>query len=183
MIRDDETGVTPLRGQRPGEAWEAKPPRGYSWPPFQDGNAAARVHGARSEREIGPRAVEIMTALLEDPAQPDHVRSPVFRHHVWAWARAESVAGLLFDYLAGLSFDEMVTPRLAATRSPVDLWKVADGHAGRLRSSLGLDPAGYAKIRRDLGLSQRASEEALEQLSAAGAAIVAKRRELGAGQG
>ena len=182
MIRDDETGVTPLRGQRAGEEWEAKPARGYSWEPFGEGNTAGRVHGAHSEREIG-RGPGRSWPRCSRSGSAGSCAVPGVPQHVWAWARAEAVTERMFDYLASLSFEEMVTPRLAATRSPVDLWKSTDAHAARLRQSLGLDPRGYAALRRDLGLSQRAAEESLGRLSDAGAAIVARRRELESGPG
>lgn len=133
------------------------------------------MHGAWSERAIAPRAERFATALLEDAQIPDHVRSPVFAAAVQAWARAEAVASLLFDHLAGLEVEAMMTPRLAAARAQVDLWRAMEAHAASLRSKLGLDPVGYARIAKDLGIANRASEDALERMAKAGREIRERR--------
>jgi hypothetical protein len=151
------------------------PARGYSWPPFQPGHTMSVVHGAWSERAVGPRADAIATAVLEDADFPDHVRSPVFRMSLAAWARAEAVASLLYDYLVTLGPEAMMTPRLAGTRAPADLWRAADAHAAKLRSELGLSPVSYAKIAKDLGLAGRAAEDALERMAKAGREIRERR--------
>jgi hypothetical protein len=170
----DVTGVRAASGNGAGKG----PARGYSWPPFEPGNAAAFVHGAFSERAIAPRAEALARAVLEDGEFPDHVRSPVFRISLAAWTRAEAVASLLFDHLITLGAEQMMTPRLAGTRAPVDLWRAADAHAAKLRGELGLSPVSYARIAKDLGIANRASEDALERMAKAGREI-RERREAG----
>jgi hypothetical protein len=136
------------------------------------------VHGAWSDRAIAPRAGALEAAVLESAEFPDHVRSPVFRMALAAWARSEAVASLLFEHLATLGADAMMTPRLAGTRAPVDLWRAADAHAAKLRGELGLSPVSYARIAKDLGIANRASEDALERMANAGREI-RERREAG----
>jgi hypothetical protein len=133
------------------------------------------VHGAYSDRVAGARAEVLMTSVLEDAECPDHLRSPMFRFTLGAWCRAESVASVLYEYIMTLSTEEMMTPRLAGTRAPVDLWKAADAHAANLRSKLGLDPVSYARIAKDLGIASKASEDALGRLAETGKGIVERR--------
>jgi hypothetical protein len=183
VSRDEQQGVTPLKGRRKkaGDGPEAGngegkgPARGYSWPPFEPGNTKSLVHGAYSERVVAPRAEALMTSVLEDAESPDHVRTPMFRFTLAAWCRAETVAGVLYEHIMSLSTEEMMTPRLAGTRSPVDLWKAADAHAANLRSKLGLDPVSYARIAKDLGIASKASEDALGRLAETGKSIVERR--------
>lgn len=160
-------GVRPAGGKGPA--------RGYSWPPFAPGHTMSVVHGAFSERAVAPRAEALMTAVLEDGEFPDHVRSAVFRMSLAAWARAEAVASLLFDHVVTLGAEQMMTPRLAGTRAPVDLWRAADAHAAKLRGELGLSPVSYARIAKDLGLAGRSAEEALERMAQAGREIRERR--------
>jgi hypothetical protein len=196
VTRDEQTGVTPLTGAERTRRWRERrrqdpqdataaadgevtgvrkgtgtPARGYSWPPFQPGHTVNLVHGARCEKMIAPRAQALETAVMESAEFPDLVRSPVFRMSLTAWTRAEAVASLLYEYIAGLEPGEMMTPRLAGTRAPVDLWRTAESHAAKLRGELGLTPTGYAKISRDLGLAGRAADEALERMASAGRQI------------
>ena len=115
---------------------------------------------------------------------PDHIRTPAFASAAGAWARAEAVAEVLFNHMGAMTVEDMISPPLPGTKVPVDTWRMADAHASRLRSKLGLDPQGYARIRRDLGLADRAEDAALERLSQAGAQIVRRRAEaLGPGEG
>jgi hypothetical protein len=125
---------------------------------------------------VGPRAEALAAAVLEDAEFPDHVRSAVFRMSLAAWARAEAVASLLFDYLVTLGPEQMMTPRLAGTRAPADLWRAADAHAAKLRSELGLSPVSYAKIAKDLGIASKASEDALKAMQDAGRQIRERRQ-------
>lgn len=156
-------------GRQPGGSWQPEFPGQRE--PFTEGNTAAEVHGARSERKIGPRAAELAAALLADPATPQHLRRPEFGPAVQAWARAEAVASLLFDWLADLDITVMTTPRKAATKAPVDLWRSADAHAATLRARLGLDPLAAARIAKDLGLAHQAAEGALTAMAETGRAL------------
>ena len=204
--RDEQRGVSPLRGvpagedrgEDPGEADDAGegggkrstgargksqgpgrggPARGYSWPPFQEGNTAAVKHGAHSESVVQPRARAILLAVLEDPAMPDHVRTAAFASAAGAWARAEAVAELLFEHMGAMSVEAMIAPPMPGTRAPIDVWRAADAHASRLRSKLGLDPGSYARIARDLGIADRALDAGLDRMSRTGAQLVTRHAE------
>jgi hypothetical protein len=187
VTRDEQQGVTPLRGRRPkgrpagsglkdDGSWE--PEFEGQRPPYAPGNTSAMVHGARSERTIRPLAEQLMQAILEDAEQPDHLRSPMFRFTLSECCRAQAVAEILFDYIDSLGVEDMVRPRLSGTKSPVDQWKAAAAHAASLRSKLGLDPVSYARIAKDLGLASKASEDAIGRLAETGKGIV-ERREAG----
>lgn len=142
-------------------------------PPFAPGNESAVVHGARSERHVGPLAARIAAELLADPDTPAHIREPVFAASVQAWARAEAVVRLLWAWLAdrdimsGLTAlastieDEVrakgKTNRKSVTRTipaVLDQLRRWESIASSLRSKLGLDPASAAKVGRDLALAR-----------------------------
>jgi hypothetical protein len=138
-------------------------------------------HGARSEAALVPLAEQIFTKLLEDPAMPDHVRSPAFLMEGAAWSRAEAAAALLWRHIGEVGIEAATRLDPGRVRSLMDIWMSAERTAGSFRSKLGLNPVAYSGIARDLGIGARASEDALERLSAQGRAIVARRGELEAG--
>lgn len=140
-------------------------------PPFQPGHTQSLVHGARSERRVGPLAAQIAAALLADDETPAHVRSPLFASAVHAWARAEAVTALLWRYLeeqddivaamtetsTGVETEETtskgnVKRRTASRRVASVLSELhrAETRALSARSRLGLDPASASRIARDL---------------------------------
>lgn len=143
-------------------------------------------HGGRSERVVLPRAREILTATLENPRMPDHVRSPAFAVAVAEWAKAEAVAELVYEWavrqIADGGMAAVMMPPMPGTKPPLETWRGLHAHAARLRARVGLDPVSYAALAKDLGIAQRAADDALERMAARGAEITA-RRELEAGGG
>jgi hypothetical protein len=138
-------------------------------PPFRPGHTASMVHGATSERLIGPLAERIAADLLADKDTPDHLREPVFAPAVMAWARAEAVCQQLREFLDGQSIEEALTElttieedeerdktraRRTSTAKRVtaalDMSRRWEAHAMNLRRSLGLDPASAARVGRDV---------------------------------
>lgn len=167
-------------------------------PPFESGNTRAVVHGARSERHVGPLAARIAQELLEDADTPGHLREPLFAASVQAWARAEAVCRLLWAWLeerdvmaaltavATTSEDETAsggkTTRKSVTRtigSVLDQLRRYESIASSLRSKLGLDPASAAKVGRDLALTRHLNAAPLD----AALAEIERRRALTAGSG
>jgi hypothetical protein len=73
---------------------EPQPARGYSWPPFEDGNAAALVHGAQSERAINSRADQVYAELL---AHAPYLNEPRFIPPVNRYLQAAAREALLHD--------------------------------------------------------------------------------------
>lgn len=192
--RDEQSGVTPLHGPRgghknPGTGRTSGIQPDGTWVPayrgqrrpFAEGNDAAVTHGATSPAKIKPRAEAIINSVLEDPLMPGHLRSPAFRYALQAWAEAEAASSLLYDWIAEQSIETLVFPRLGATRAPIELWQTMAKTAATLRGKLGLDPASYSKISKNLGLEKKAAEDGLTLLATAGAAIVAARAEITAG--
>lgn len=192
---DEQQGnVTPLQGRRPGprsrqpsarhgdtgdwtEAFESQRP------PFGKGHIINQVHGARNNRDVAVRARAILNEAVDNEAMPDHLRSVPFRAAVEAWARTEAMASLIWDYLVGLDPEDMMTARLGGTKSPVDLWQILENRAATMRGRLGLDPVSYAKIMKDLGLTEKRIEDGLARLAGKGAEIVSKRGEIESGSG
>ena len=158
------------------------------------------VHGARSERKVGPLAVQLARDLLTDPDVPPHIREPMFAASVQAWARAEAVVRLLWqwledrDVMAGLTSATTVTEdeeqkggktrRKSLTRSVasvIDTLRKYEVHAANLRSKLGLDPASAARVGRDLALARHMNAGATPLDDAL--AEMQRNRELAAGGG
>ena len=171
------------------------PARGYSWPPFAPGNTVALVHGAKSERSVAPLAEKIAAGLLTHPSCPDYLQEPAYGPVVAAWSRAEAVTQLLWQYLDGMDAERAltetitgeedethgeggsITRRSASTRVMSVLGELhrAETRAMNLRGRLGLDPVSRAKIAKDLGIAQRASDDALTRLGETGKAIRERR--------
>ena len=142
-------------------------------PPFPPGHEMSLVHGARSERKVGPLAAQIAHDLLTGPDVPPHIREPMFAASVQAWARSEAIIRLLWawleerDVMAGLASATTTTEdetqakgkitRKSVTRSVasvIDTLRRYEVHAANLRSKLGLDPASAARVGRDLALAR-----------------------------
>lgn len=193
--RDEQAGVTPLHGRRPGgrsgphgqrssglrEDGTFEPEFEGQREPFRPGNKAALVHGARDEDSLRPLAQQIFTRLLEDPQMPDHVRSAAFVMEGAAWSRAEAAAALIWDHVASMGVDAATRLDPGRARSLLDIWIAAEKLAGRGRDKMGLNPSAYAKISKDLGIAAKAGEDALESMASRGAQITATRLEIEGG--
>lgn len=150
------------------------PPRweGDTRPPFTAGNGAALVHGAWSKRRISPLASELLDdALAQAAADPDlaHLRTPLFRPALRAWARTEARVELVAVWLDDRTSD--ATPGdltgEGEVRPAADLLTRLEGQALKHRAALGLDPASMARLRRDAG-SARAHFDLAALIAAVG---------------
>ena len=150
-----------------GKSTQSRPARGYSWPPFTDGNEAATTHGAHSERRWRPLADELISELRHDA--PWTAR-PAFRWTVEAWAAAQAKAALVDAWLdeVGLLTDNG-TPRPANWLSDK-----LHARADTLRRELGISPAAFARLLSNFG-AVPGNEDALEQLQREGRAIIEAR--------
>jgi hypothetical protein len=87
------------------------PRRGYTWPPFAEGNLVASTHGGRSERRFLPLAEKIAGALLD---QLDDV-TLADQLDAYAWATTEAKRQLVDEWLdEDGQLDEKHDPRAAA---------------------------------------------------------------------
>jgi len=170
-------------------------------PPFRPGHEHSLVHGAYSERRVGPLAEQFAAELLASADTPAHIQSPLFAAAVHAWARAEAVVTLLWRYLeeqddiaaamtetsTGIESEEAadkgnIKRRSAAKRVASVLSELhrAESRALSARARLGLDPASASRIARDMATGRWM--EASTPLDAAVAAIAEHRqRALGSG--
>lgn len=172
------------------EERQGRPPGRYVWEPFTDGNTAALKHGA-GER-VGrnpPKALVAQAEVLEAQvreylggAYPEQLAMPQFGPAVRSWARLEARTILLSNWLERLleesGGDEGVwaTPqRNGAVKTPFELWMAAERASAKARKDLGLDPASWASIQKDLGIAERNQADALNQLGRQGAGIRARR--------
>jgi len=148
---------------------ERQAARGYIWPPFEPGNLSSVRHGAFSERLVSERAIRIRDALL---AAYPYLADEVFVEALERYTRAEARAVMLHEHVTTVSAEqgvEAVKPYLwsEATR--------AEANAQRFAQDCGLDPAGHARIARDLGMvasvRTQQSQRNLEALAARGRAL------------
>ena len=140
-----------MAGDGTGSAPATRPPRGYSWQPFQPGHELTLKHGAFSPRRVDPIAAGLVDQVLADPQCSD-LESPRWRAALWAWARAEAQVQLLDAWLAKAgeqSGDGVGDLDAEAVRSAYLLLHRAETRATTQRGRLGLDPLSAARLGRD----------------------------------
>jgi hypothetical protein len=145
------------------------PARGYSWPPFENGNQAARTHGGYSLLGIGDRATEIADDIR--PTLPAYAAAdePVLLLLATTLARIEranaaieavdAASEPLGGYLAARD-SPTLAPDLSRLRSDLRSWI---NTARRLANDLGLTPTSRARLGLDLVAAQRIGGELLER--------------------
>lgn len=145
------------------------PARGYSWPPFEPGNAIGLVHGGNSSRAIEAMAVEVHETLIE---HAPYLADPVFAPQVNRYLQATAREQLLHDYIVQVSDDK--GPQAVSSR----LWEQATAAtrlASKLADDLGLSPRGHAELKA-LAAGAETAEASMADLKARGALIAAKRQ-------
>ena len=149
----------------------------WSRPPFPPGHTYAQSHGAgETDRYNNPtNAVIAVSHDLETELRaklgddiPPQLLMPQFGPAVTAWLRVEARTILLSMWLDTMTREEWVTPVGGAMKAPYEMWLASESAAMKHRKALGLDPASWAGIRKDLGLAYQAEENALATLSAKG---------------
>jgi hypothetical protein len=148
---------------------DAQPARGYSWPPFKEGNELSIRHGAFSQRRVSARALEICDALLV--AYP-YLADDVFAEALERYTREEARAVLLHEYVMSVAEEqgvEAVKPYLWTEAAR------AAANAQRFAQDCGLDPTGHARIAHDLGVAKshrsQSAWKGTEELARRGRAI------------
>jgi hypothetical protein len=145
----------------------------------------SQKHGAGELEHPGrnvPAAVVSLAQVIADKYLdgfcPPQLAMPQFRPSVEAWARAEARAKLLSDWVDGMSVEEMTAPprRAGAVKVPVELLMQAENQAAKQRKDLGLDPASWASIQKDLGIGERMVGDRIDGMGMRGAEIRAARR-------
>jgi len=147
----------------------ARPARGYTWPPFENGNQVARKHGGYSLLGMGDRATEIADDIR--PTLPAYAAAdePVLLLLATTLARIERAneaieivdansTSALSEYLAG--DEKTLAPNLAALRSDLRGWI---NTARRLANDLGLTPTSRAKLGLDIVAAQRIGSGLVER--------------------
>jgi hypothetical protein len=138
--------------------------RNYTWPSFERNNLMSVTHGAGSRRIVSRLASELVDwALAEFP----DLAARRYRFSLAAWARAESVVGLLVAYLDDVDVVDGGAPReglLAQLRT-------FERRANEERSRLGLSPSDHARLeaRRMEAVAGAAS---LDGIRAAGRGVL-----------
>ena len=119
--------------------------RGYSWPPFEEGNTAALKHGGYSVEVYGPVARELVSGVLTDRPQLNRYRTAVA-----AWADVEARCLVVREHLEqhGMLDDD------GKPRPAVELLVRLERQADRARQRLGLDPKADADLAKSTADAQ-----------------------------
>lgn len=152
------------------------------------------THGARSPRRVLPLRDEIKRRLLADAGTPGYVREAKFAHALDSWATAEAVLRLLTEALseAGIEVGAAEVTETAEESTEkggrgsrrsrqerstalLDNFHRATTRAANARKELGLSPASYAGIARDVGYTFRVQEDAITRLGESGREIMRRR--------
>lgn len=144
-----------------------RPPRGYSWPPFEPDNEAALKHGAKSERRWRPIADRFRAAIC---AEAPWLTRPTFAAAVEAWSVVEAKTTLVDAWLDEHGLLDHDGVPLPANNLAHQLHT----RAITLRSQLGLDPTSFARLLASFAAAPGA-DDVLKALRAEGAAILAAR--------
>jgi hypothetical protein len=141
---------------RPGEPKRGTS-RGYSWPPFAEGNQLQAVHSGYALASLGPRVDEIAAGLYH--ALPGAVRHGRFGVAVELAAVALARLETALAALAALGPDDERAERL--DRECARWWRASLGSLG----ALGLTPSSAASLGVDLAELRRAEQRqvALEE--------------------
>lgn len=124
-------------------------PPAWQRPPFEPGNQLAVTHGAYSPAKVDPIAEANVERVLQDP-DLNYLHQARFRHSLWAWARAEAQVELLVDHI-GTNIGNLSNKKVTAAYA---LLERAETRSDRLRTKLGLDPTGYARLMKDLAIAR-----------------------------
>lgn len=128
-------------------------------PPFTPGHELSTQHGAYSPRKVDPLAKELVDAMLEDPTL-GYLKASAFRPALWAWARAESQAQLLAEYLEGRGKGGVGDLKDKRVQSAYLLLHRAEARADRGRVRLGLDPLSRSRLGKDIAQGRAADAAA-----------------------
>jgi hypothetical protein len=150
------------------------PARGYTWPPFEPGNLAAKTHGMASARIVGPGASEALENILQavEAEGIEFPLRPTFAIALEALAETVGQVRVGRQHLATAHVDgscERETCALTLDRFEARLDKRLD--------ALGMTPASRARIEQALSSSTR------NQVDAVAALDEARRLRLAAEQG
>jgi hypothetical protein len=141
------------------------PARGYSWPPFAPGNAAAVRHGIWSSRRVDPVVEDLVAGLVAE--RPD---LEVFPEAVQAWGRAEARCLLLADWLT----EHRIVTTEGLPQGVLRYVAQFERLAIELRARLGLDPRAEAELAQTRGEALRSYVD-LEALRDRGRRALAER--------
>jgi hypothetical protein len=160
-----------------GKPKRKRPARGYSWAPLQPGHELKLTHGAGGRGHLPTSRISwevannIAATLMASPDCPSQLHMPQFAAQVQSWSRLEAKVKLLHNYLETMTAEDQITPRKAGGETPMSVYLAAERAAERARDKLGLTPASWAKIQKDLGIAEMGQAHRLAEMGAKGAAI------------
>jgi len=122
---------------------------------FKEGNKAAVTHGANSPRLVDPLAQRYVDAMLADDDLPPMIRAPYFSEAVYGYCMARAKRDLIAAWCAGMSIQEAADSERGRT-SPLELLRKWETTVDGKAKALGLTPAAWVRIHRDLAGAHQA---------------------------
>jgi len=144
------------RHQSSAQPYSLQRARGYSWPPFEQGNLKAVRHGVHSQRIISAKTAEVREELIAQC--PWVVELDLVT--VELYCRAAARHYLLHDYFMGVaegtfeaapSKDRPLTGVAAMPAYLLAEMSAAAGKAGKYGHQLGLSLLGWVELVKRLG--------------------------------
>lgn len=132
-----------------------------------------------TELPVTPQRIKVLADqiagwLLADPEADAAWQSVDGRALVGAWARTEAGLRMIYDWMSSQieqgGVNSMLVPPMPGTKPPMESWMAMERSAATLRAKLGLKPAIYARIARDLGL--KTEEDRLAEMDRQGMEII-----------
>lgn len=132
------------KGKSGGGPASGLPARGYSWPPFEQGNDVAVRHGAYATVKLGARVDELAAELRELVPGYRAADEPMLRIACVALARLEASMVALEDAKPG---------ELERLQADARGWL---NSLRRILNDLGMSPSARARLGVDVAVAQRA---------------------------
>lgn len=124
-------------------------------PPFQPGNQLNLRHGANTPQIVDPLAQRYVEAMLADDDLPPMIRAPYFSEAVYGYCMARAKRDLIAAWCAGMSIQEAADSERGRT-SPLELLRKWETTVDGKAKALGLTPAAWVRIHRDLAGAHQA---------------------------
>ena len=124
-------------------------------PPFQAGNQIAVKHGAFTPGTVDPLAVRYVDAMMDDGDLPPMIRAPYFREAVYGYCLARAKRDLIAAWIANMPIQSAADSDRGKT-PPLELLRKWESTVDNKAKALGLTPAAWVRIHRDLAGAHQA---------------------------
>lgn len=122
---------------------------------FKEGNKAAVTHGAYTPARVDPLAQQYVEAMMADTDLPPMLRAPYFREAVYGYCMARAKRDLIAEWVSRMPIQGAADSDRGKT-SPLELLRKWETTVDGKAKALGLTPAAWVRIHRDLAGAHQA---------------------------